>query len=180
MVISKRIPFWQSEETYSCKKWEFKIIVLCSFYFKLCCPVFHAFWHARLIILVIFFLDPPQGQGSCGFQIWQDELHKNATPFVGCDNIGPVNADMVVDFNLISDEEPDNESHLNDTSINMNIPCPDVTTFGKMEQWNCQEDIADELLRTPSKESIAGDQKSNESNLDLGSLLSLCQQLMQC
>ncbi|XP_075522722.1 uncharacterized protein LOC142555632 [Primulina tabacum] len=109
---------------------------------------------------ILFMCRVKEGQGSCGFQVWQDELHENATPFVGCDNTGPVTADMVMDFNLISDEEPDNESHLNDTSINKNSPCPDVTTFGKMEQWNCQEEISDDVLRTSSKESTAGDQKS--------------------
>lgn len=114
---------------------------------------------------ILFVCRIKEGQGSCGFQVWQDELHENATPFVGCDNTGPVIADMVVDFNLISDEEPDNESHLNDASIHMNIPSPDVTTFGKMEQWNFQEDISDELLRTPSKESTAGDQTSSSPPL---------------
>ncbi|XP_073135058.1 uncharacterized protein [Henckelia pumila] len=105
-----------------------------------------------------------KGQGSCGFKVWQDELHENATLFTGRDNdTGPVIADMVVDFNLISDEEPDDEPvdepYLNETSINMKSPCPDVKS-GKMEQWNCHEDISDELLRTPSKESIAGDNRS--------------------
>ncbi|KAI3468598.1 hypothetical protein Pfo_025261 [Paulownia fortunei] len=123
---------------------------------------------------ILFMCRVKEGEGSCGFRVWQDELEVSAvgradeevTSFqsttINCDDTRPANADLVEESKQ-SDEGADNESPVIDTS--QHLQCLGVTS-GKTEQLKCQEDKPNESSRRPHKRSRYGDLK------DPGSLAS--------
>ncbi|KAK6158407.1 hypothetical protein DH2020_005721 [Rehmannia glutinosa] len=104
---------------------------------------------------VLFMCRVKEGEGSCGYRVWQDELQTSAigradenitssqSPTVNNDYTRPANTYLVKE-NGKSNGRADNESPVINTSEHLH--CPGVTSR-KMDQVKCQENQRNEFSR---------------------------------
>ncbi|KAG8375119.1 hypothetical protein BUALT_Bualt10G0067200 [Buddleja alternifolia] len=119
-----------------------------------------------------------QGEGSCGYRVWKDELEKSAThrreysitsiqpTLTNCKDPNTAYTNLV-EKSKQNDERADNESPVVDTSHSLQGL---GATSWKIERSKCLEDKSGELSRRPSKRSRYGDLKAPRSLISADSL----------
>ncbi|KAL8521295.1 hypothetical protein ACS0TY_011724 [Phlomoides rotata] len=124
---------------------------------------------------ILFMCRVKEGEGSCGYRVWQDELKLSETGMVD-ERIS--SSQSTINFDDISTTDNDLVEESKNADKGENIVTPMINTSEhfqcreiispKMGQLKCQEDKPVESSRRPHKRSRYGDVKAS------GSLVSTC------